>query len=119
MKAHEMEMADYMRRRGDGVIWCTIRLRHQEADVWICMGQEQGVSGRRFRISSGHWIPARRPRLGSDFAEVIPFLRSRECPDYNAMVISLCHGLPIWPLSTGHEHRGRRETIILQAPPHV
>lgn len=50
MKAHEMEMADYMRRRGDGVIWCTIRLRHQEADVWICMGQEQGVSGRRFRI---------------------------------------------------------------------
>ena len=44
MKAHEMEMADYMRRRGDGVIWCTIRLRHQEADVWICMGQEQGVS---------------------------------------------------------------------------
>jgi hypothetical protein len=69
--------------------------------------------------SSGHWIPARRPRLGSDFAEVIPFLRSRECPDYNAMVISLCHGLPIRPLSTGHEHRGRRETIILQAPPHV
>lgn len=116
MKAHEMEMADYMRRRGDGVIWCTIRLRHQEADVWL-----YGSGTRRFRATFQNfkcWIPARRPRLGSDFAEVIPFLRSRECPDYNA-VISLCHGLPIWPLSTGHEHRGRRETIILQAPPHV